>query len=60
MLFFVFLIINFKILISEAIAQIFIPIAELVIARGIPSKETKAEIEIHQVIVKAKTRKFSI
>ena len=39
------------------IAKIFNPIAELVIPRGIPSKESKSEIEIYPVIVEAKIRK---
>ena len=38
----------------------FNPIEELVISLGIPSKELKAEIEIHPVIVKAKKTKCSI
>ena len=41
-------------MIPAAIAQIFNPIAELLIPIGIPSKEAKAEIEIHLVIVEAK------
>ena len=36
-----------------SIAQIFNPIEEIVIPIGIPSKEAKAEIEIHPVIVEA-------
>ena len=47
-------------LITATIAQIFNPIAELVIPIGIPSKELKTEIEIHPVIVEAKIRKCSI
>ena len=46
--FFFFLIIDLYFLIPAAIAQIFNPIAELVISIGIPSKEAKAEIEIIQ------------
>ena len=42
------------------IAQTFNPLAELVIPIGIPSKEGKAEIEIHPVIEKAKIRKCLI
>ena len=42
--FFFFGIIDIWFLISADIAQIFIPIAELVIPIGIPSKERKAEI----------------
>ena len=41
-------------------AEIFNPIAELVILIGIPSKETKEDIEIHPVIVEAKIRKCLI
>ena len=58
--FFVFLIIELKFLIPATIAQIFNPIAELVIPVEIPSKEAKAEIQIHPVIVEAKMRKSSI
>ena len=58
--FFVFLIIELKFLIPATIAQIFNPIAELVIPVEIPSKEAKAEIQIHPVIVEAKIRKYSI
>ena len=47
------LIIVIYFLIPAAITQIFNPIAELVIPIGIPIKEEKAEIEIHQVIVAA-------
>ena len=47
------LIIVIYFLIPAAITQIFNPIAELVIPIGIPIKEEKAEIEIHQVIVEA-------
>ena len=41
-------------------AQVFNLIAELVISKGIQSKEVKVETEIHPVIVAAKIRKFSI
>ena len=47
-------------LFPAAIAQIFNPIAELVIPIGIPSKETKTEIKTQPVIVKAKIGKYSI
>ena len=47
-------------LILPVIAQIFSPIAELVIPTGIPTKEKKAEIETHPIIVEAKKRNFSI
>ena len=53
-----FLIIGF--LISAVIAQTFSLIAELVIPFGMPTKEVKAEMETHPVIVKAKIRKLSI
>ena len=56
--FFFFLIIDLYILIPAAIAQIFNPIAELVIPIGMLSKEAKAEIEIHPVIAEAKIRKY--
>ena len=55
-----FLIINLYFLYPAVIAQIFNPIAELVIPLGIPNKETKAEIEIHPVTAEAKIRKCSI
>ena len=42
------------------IAQIFNPIAKLVIPIGIPTKEEKSGIEVHPVIVEAKIRKCSI
>ena len=58
--FFFFLIIDLYFLIPTVIAQIFNPIEELVIPIGIPTKEAKAEIETHPVIVQAKTRKCSI
>ena len=64
MLLFLFLIIDFYFLIPAVIAQIFNPIAELVILIGIPIKEAKAEIEIHPVIVETnyfvKKKVFSI
>ena len=47
-------------LIPSAIAQFFKPTANLVINIGIPYKEAKAEIEIHQVIVEVKIRKCLI
>ena len=52
-IFFFLLIIDLYFLIPAAIAQIFNPITELVIPIGIPSKEAKAEIEIHPVIAEA-------
>ena len=59
---FLFLILNsdFYLLIPAVIAQIFNPIAELLISIGIPIKEAKAEIETHPVILEAKIRKCSI
>ena len=58
--FFFHLIIDLYFLIPTAIAQIFNPIAKLLIPIGITSKEVKTEIEIHPVIVEAKIRKCSI
>ena len=57
---FFFLIFDLYLLIPAAIAQIFNPIAELVIFIGIISKEARAKVEIHPVIVKSKKRKCSI
>ena len=39
------------------ITQIFNPVAQLVIPMGIPTKESKAKMEIHPVNVEAKIRK---
>ena len=58
--FFFFLIIDLYFLIPAVIAQIFDPISELVLPRGISIKEAKAETEIHPVIVEAKIRKCLI
>ena len=58
--FFFFLIIDLYFLIDAVIAQIFNPIAELVIAIGIATKEAKVETEIQPVIVEPKIRKCSI
>ena len=52
-------IIDLSFLILTIIAQIFNPIAELVIAIGIPTKEVKAETEIHPLTVEAKISKCS-
>ena len=57
--FFFFLIIDLYILNPAALAKILNPIAELAIPTGIPSKEAKAEIEIHTVTAEAKVRKCS-
>ena len=54
--FFFSLIIDIYLLIPAANAQVFNFIAELVIPIGIPSKEAKAEIDIHPVIAEAKVR----
>ena len=54
--FFFFLIIDLYLLISVAIAQIFNPIAELVIAIELLSKDVKAKSEMPLVIVEAKIR----
>ena len=58
--FFFFLIIDLYFLISAVISQILNPIAELVIPIRVPSKEAKAEVEIHPVIAEAKIEKFAI
>ena len=55
-----FLIIDLYFLINVVNAQIFNPIAEIVIPIGIATKETKAEIEIHPATAEAKIRKRSI
>ena len=54
---FFFLIIDLYFLIPAVIAQIFIVAGELVIPTGIPNKETKAEMEILPVTVKAEISK---
>ena len=52
MLLFLFLFLNdLYVLIPAIIAQIFNPIADFVIPIGIPTKEAKAEMETHPVIV---------
>ena len=58
--FFFFWIIDLYFLIPVVIAQIFNPIAELIIPIGIPIKEAKAKIHMHPVIVEAKIGKCSI
>ena len=60
MLFFFFLIIDLYFLFPTVIAQMSNRISKLVIRIEIPSKEAKAEIEIHPVIAEAKIRKCSI
>ena len=59
-LFFLFFIFDFYFLVTTTIAQIFNPIAELLVPIGIPRKEAKAVIEIHPEIVEAKIRNCSI
>ena len=59
-LFFLFLILDLYLLIPAVIAQIFNPIVELVIPIGIPTKEEKAEMETHPVILEAKIRRCLI
>ena len=59
-LFFFFLIIDLYYLIAAVIVQIVYSIVELVIPIGIPTKEAKAEIEIHPIIVEPKIGKSSI
>ena len=55
-----FFIIDLYFLVAAVIAQIFNPIAEIIIPIGIPTKEAKAEIGINAVIVEPKIRKCSI
>ena len=55
-----FLIIDLYFLIPAVIAQIFNPIAELIIPIGITNKEAISEMEIHLVIPEAKLRKCLI
>ena len=45
---------------SCSFAKFFNPTAELVIPKGIPTKEGKAEIEIHPETLEAKIKKCSI
>ena len=52
-----FLIIDSYFLIRALITQTFSPIAKLVIPTGIPTKEAKAEMETHPVIVEITIRK---
>ena len=54
------LIIRLYLSIPAVIAQIFTPIAELVIPIGILTKEAKQEMEAHPIILEAKIRKVSI
>ena len=58
--FFFFLIIYLYFLIPKVIAQAFNPITELAIPIAIPTKEPKAEIETHPVIVEVTISKWSI
>ena len=60
MLLLLFLIIDLYFLIPAAVTQIFNPTAELVILRGIPTKEAKAEMETHPVSVEITISKCSI
>ena len=46
-------------LIPTVIAQMFIPIEQVKILLGIPSKETNAKIEIHSVNVKNKSSQYN-
>ena len=47
-------------LIPAVFAQILYPIGELIIPRGISSREAKSEIEIHLVVTETKKRKCLI
>ena len=59
-IFFFFLIIDLSFHIPEIFTQIFSTIAELVIPTGIPTKETKTEMEAHPVSVEINISKCSI
>ena len=59
-LFFFFLITTLYFLVPAVITQISNPIDELVIHTRIPTKEAKAEIETHPVIIESKIRKYSV
>ena len=52
-----FLIIDLYFLVPESVMQIFNPIVELVIHKGILTKEAKSDNEIHPITVKAKISK---
>ena len=56
--FFFFLVIDLYLLIPSVIAQIFNPISEVLIPTGIPTKETRAEMETHLVIVEMTISKW--
>ena len=58
--FFFFLIIDLYFLNHAVIGQFFNNITELVIPIRIPSKEEKAEAEMHPVTTEAKIQKYSI
>ena len=58
--FFFFWIIDQYFLIPTAIAQVFSPIAELIVLIVMPIKEAKAKLEIYPVVVEAKIRKCLI
>ena len=60
MLLLLFLNYDLYFLIPAVIGQIFNPAEEFVIPIGIPTKETKAEIEIHPVTAEANIRNCSI
>ena len=57
---FFFLVIDLNLLIPAVIAHIINPITELVTRTGIPTKEEKADMETHSVIIEPKIRKCSI
>ena len=58
--FFFFLIIDLYFLIPAVITEIFIVIPEFAISTGIPTKETRTEVETHPVTVQAKISKCSV
>ena len=58
--FYFFLFFDLYFLIPAVIAQIFNPIAELVIATRIPTKEAKVEMETHPKIIKITISKWPL
>ena len=58
--FFFFLINDLHFLIAAVIAQIFNAFAELAIPIGIPTKEAKAEMDVHPLTVETKINNCSI
>ena len=60
LLFLLFLVTDIFLFNPVIIAQMFNPIAELVIPIRIPTKQEEEEMEIHPLIVEDKIRKYSV